>query len=572
MFPRPLVFDTRPTDRSCISHLQPFISANPDVPIVLLHSSYPYTREAGYLASVYNNVYLDMGEVFPMISRDGQKSVVKQLLELAPSNKLLWSTDGHWFPETYALANAQMREVLNEVSLPLRLLLLLLLFLTGMQVLVKYVTKGQMTVNQAIDLTRKLLFENSNKLYNLNLVPILSDVPLSTASTTAFHPEPELRFLDRFLSQNPKVKYFRLQWLDYTSTMRLRMVAVARMRKLLEEGSHVTVTMAILSLLPDDSVTEDFSPTGQYQLVPDWTSLRSCESYAPGQASVMCWFRDEDGGKEIAICPRTVLSRAVKKAKEEHGVQFLMGFETEVVFFHRVREDGVEEFKPSSGVHAYGTTRALANKTMAILAECVEALEASGIEVQQFHPESADGQYEIVTGPLSPLESVDALYHTRETIVNIAASYHVRASFYPKPFDNQAGTAAHTHMSISPPTLENDEGFFSGVLDNLRAVCALTLPNPASYDRLKDGYWAGGTWVAWGEQNREVPLRRCSKKDAHWELKCVDGFSNLYLGISGVIAAGCLGLTAKSRLPGPGCPCTLSLPCGFTGGTELMHG
>lgn len=51
-----------------------------------------------------------------MLSQDGQKSVVKQLLELAPTNKLLWSTDGHWFPETYALANTQMREVLSEVS------------------------------------------------------------------------------------------------------------------------------------------------------------------------------------------------------------------------------------------------------------------------------------------------------------------------------------------------------------------------------------------------------------------------------------------------------------------------
>lgn len=86
------------------------------MPIVLLHSSYPYTREAGYLATVYKNVYLDFGEVFPMLSQDGQKSVVKQLLELTPTNKLLWSTDGHWFPETYALANAQMREVLSEVS------------------------------------------------------------------------------------------------------------------------------------------------------------------------------------------------------------------------------------------------------------------------------------------------------------------------------------------------------------------------------------------------------------------------------------------------------------------------
>lgn len=39
------------------SHLQVFIRAYPTVPIVLLHASYPFTRELGYLATVYANVY-----------------------------------------------------------------------------------------------------------------------------------------------------------------------------------------------------------------------------------------------------------------------------------------------------------------------------------------------------------------------------------------------------------------------------------------------------------------------------------------------------------------------------------
>ena len=58
--------------------LQPLIKNFPTVPIVLLHCSYPYTREAGYLASVYRNVYLDIGEIFPMVSRDGQEKCIRQ--------------------------------------------------------------------------------------------------------------------------------------------------------------------------------------------------------------------------------------------------------------------------------------------------------------------------------------------------------------------------------------------------------------------------------------------------------------------------------------------------------------
>jgi hypothetical protein len=97
------------------SHLQTFISQYPTVPIVILHASYPWTREAGYLAAMYSNVYADIGEVFPFVNRDGQEKVLKQILELCPWSKILWSTDGHWFPETYILATTQIRSVLKTV-------------------------------------------------------------------------------------------------------------------------------------------------------------------------------------------------------------------------------------------------------------------------------------------------------------------------------------------------------------------------------------------------------------------------------------------------------------------------
>jgi predicted TIM-barrel fold metal-dependent hydrolase len=98
------------------AYLQEVIEAYPNVPFVLLHSAYPYTQEAGYLATVYRHVYLDIGEVFPMVSRDGQQTILRQALELAPGSKLLYSSDGHWFPETFYLANLQFREVWLEVS------------------------------------------------------------------------------------------------------------------------------------------------------------------------------------------------------------------------------------------------------------------------------------------------------------------------------------------------------------------------------------------------------------------------------------------------------------------------
>lgn len=130
--------------------MQDFLRTFPDVPIVLLHSSYPYTREAGYLATVYQNVYLDLGEVFPQVSRDGQEQIIRQALELTPTSKLLWSTDGHHFPETYYLANIQGRSALDKVFC-------------------EYVQCGDLSATEAIQAVRHILFENSNRLYKLGL-------------------------------------------------------------------------------------------------------------------------------------------------------------------------------------------------------------------------------------------------------------------------------------------------------------------------------------------------------------------------------------------------------------------
>jgi glutamine synthetase len=46
-------------------------------------------------------------------------------------------------------------------------------------------------------------------------------------------------------------------------------------------------------------------------------------------------------------------------------------------------------------------------------------------------------QYEIVTGPLAPLEAADALAHTRETIYNVASIHGMKATCLPKIGPNE---------------------------------------------------------------------------------------------------------------------------------------
>ena len=68
-----------------------------NVPIVLLHC-YPYHRTAGYLASLYPNVYVDLGLTIP-IAGHGSARILSETLELTPVDQLLASTDGHMIPE-----------------------------------------------------------------------------------------------------------------------------------------------------------------------------------------------------------------------------------------------------------------------------------------------------------------------------------------------------------------------------------------------------------------------------------------------------------------------------------------
>ena len=112
-------------------------------------------------------------------------------------------------------------------------------------------------------------------------------------------------------------------------------------------------------------------------------------------------------------------------------MSFLVGFETEVVFL----ENGSFPPVPISN-HAWSTSLSMRTSGLgkAIVEEVYDVLTDAGVEVQQFHAESAPGQYEIVTGPLPPVEAVDSLVFTRDTIYNVAAKYGVRATLYPKIF------------------------------------------------------------------------------------------------------------------------------------------
>lgn len=80
--------------------------------VVLLHT-YPYQREAGYLASVYPGVFVDVSLAIPLAA-SGTQRILHELLELAPLSRVLFASDSHSRPESYYLAAGAFKEAMNQ--------------------------------------------------------------------------------------------------------------------------------------------------------------------------------------------------------------------------------------------------------------------------------------------------------------------------------------------------------------------------------------------------------------------------------------------------------------------------
>jgi uncharacterized protein len=83
------------------------------VPIMLLHN-YPFHRHAGYLAQVFDHVFVDVGLTVQGVGTRARE-VLAELLELAPFGAVLFSTDAFGLAELYAVSTALFRDALEHL-------------------------------------------------------------------------------------------------------------------------------------------------------------------------------------------------------------------------------------------------------------------------------------------------------------------------------------------------------------------------------------------------------------------------------------------------------------------------
>ncbi|CAJ0648586.1 6494_t:CDS:10 [Entrophospora sp. SA101] len=560
-------------------YLRPLIEKFPDVKIVLLHSSYPYTREADghflpetyYLATVQtkeilskvltefvDSEYLNVDEalniiknilfensnklyklnltlklpestfsplqvvsagkhakLFTDLKSKGVKFVRLGLMDYCNLHRIRLVPIDRFFNDivnnglscakaipafpffiddvsTYYLATVQTKEILSKV-------------------LTEFVDSEYLNVDEALNIIKNILFENSNKLYKLNLTLKLPESTFSPLQVVSAGKHAKL-FTDL---KSKGVKFVRLGLMDYCNLHRIRLVPIDRFfNDIVNNGLSCAKAIPAFPFFIDDvSVGSGISVTGEMLLFPDLNTIKQIP-YHPSHAHCHVFMKEKDASRSgFPFCTRTLL----KNNKNKNGSDV-------------DGNDYRNEPKPIDKT-TYCLASSFSGRSATILDEIVESIQNQDILVDQFHSESAFGQFEIVTAPYDPLTTVDKLIVTRQTIYDVAKLNGIRATFLPKPFKDQ-------------------EFFIAGVISHIKSLCAITLPTKSSYDRITVEHSWAGSWICWGYENREAPIRVCknSVSGINFEFKFVDATSTPYLAVAAIISAGIDGIVKKLAL------------------------
>lgn len=326
------------------------------------------------------------------------------------------------------------------------------------QVIGGQLAKEQLNVNQAIQLVQDILYNNSNKLYDLGLAPKTLATPLPVATsrdesdvaTTQVQREADIRHLSSL-----NCKWLRVCWHDYTSSSKMRLLPMRRVLDLLRRGQDVNfaLTSATLGLLPTDMMIPSVGSSGTYFTHVDLS--KAVLGPAPGHASVFCEMRNVDGS-DLNHCPKTLLRHAIESSKS-HGLEFKMGFELELVIMERNPDSSSSEkyLTLRNDGHSWSMARAIADAGRegsfnSALDEILDNLTDAGIDIEGLHPENAPGQYEVILPPKPPMEACESLLTTRLIVEAVAARRGFRMTLIPKPFPFNCGTASHSELIKIP--------------------------------------------------------------------------------------------------------------------------
>ncbi|NLG55938.1 MAG: type I glutamate--ammonia ligase [Rhodococcus sp.] len=352
------------------------------------------------------------------------------------------------------------------------------------------------------------------------------------------------------------IRFVRLWFTDVLGYLKSVAIAPAELEGAFEEGIGFdgSAIEGFSRVSEADTVAKPDAST--FQVLP-WSSSKGHQH----SARMFCDIAMPDGSPSWAD-PRHVLRRQLNRAGD---LGFSCYVHPEIEFF--LLENGPMDGTPPVPADSGGYfDQAVHDSAPNFRRHAIDALESMGISVEFSHHEAAPGQQEIDLRYADALSMADNVMTFRYLVKEVAIQEGVRASFMPKPFSDQAGSAMHTHMSLfegdtnafhnpDDPMQLSDTGkaFIAGILEHANEISAVTNQWVNSYKRLIHGGEAP-TAASWGPSNRSalirVPMYTPNKASSRRvEIRSPDSACNPYLTFAVLLAAGLRGIEKGYELP-----------------------
>lgn len=322
-----------------------------------------------------------------------------------------------------------------------------------------------------------------------------------------------------------------------------------------------------------DVAYDNSEVTGWHTGYPDATAVVDIQTFRqiPWENDLPFFLADFDKGAEgcATVCPRTLLKKIDRQAKEEGFIAFAS---QEFEWFN-LQDNSAElysgkfrDLKPmTNGMFGYSVLRA--SQRSAFFHDIFDLLKKFDIPVEGIHTETGPGVYEAAIMYSGILEAADRAVLFKSGVKEIGFRHGVLPTFMAKFREDLPGCSGHVHQSLwssdGKTNLFYDknsktgisslmESYMAGQLYCLPYILPMYAPTVNSYKRLVEGAWAPTT-ITWAIDNRTTALRALptGEKSTRLETRVVGSDSNPYLAMAACLASGLYGVRNKMKLEIP---------------------
>ncbi|MDA0680382.1 MAG: glutamine synthetase family protein [Proteobacteria bacterium] len=376
--------------------------------------------------------------------------------------------------------------------------------------------------------------------------------------------------LQKFLKKHPDTGVIELLIADVTGALRGKRIRNNDFAKTFKNGFYMPGAAVLLDTIGGDIKGSPWSSTDGD---PDVNAIVVPGSLTPipwaqkPSAQVMFRFFTHDGEPFLADS-RHVLERAAEPVRKM-GLKIVMAIELEFYLLDgkadkptaRVSKvPGIGRVQPGPQVFSPDDLWDIET----FLNDLNETCDAQGIPAGTTTSEFSPGQFEINLQHVDdPVLACDQGVLLKRAIKAIARKHGLVACFMAKPFEEDAGSGMHVHMSLvdrngknyfsqgkqnmaSPPFSSRLRHSVGGLAKIMAESTAIFAPNANSFRRLRPDMQAP-VEPNWGANHRTVALRipMSDEKNLRFEHRVPGADANPYLVTAAILAGVHYGLKNK---------------------------